>query len=70
MPAAGGRIDTSSSVFVWTENIDSRRHVHGKRIVFVAGGATAHLACRDKRLIDWLRRQNPLCEVLHPIAEE
>ncbi|WP_157659448.1 hypothetical protein [Burkholderia ubonensis] len=56
---AGGRIATSSSVFVWTGNIDSRRHVDGKRIVF----------CRDRRLIDWLRREHPLCEILHPIAE-
>ncbi|WP_260433877.1 GlxA family transcriptional regulator [Burkholderia sp. Bp8998] len=67
--AAGGRIATSSSVFVWTERIDSRRRVDGKQIVFVAGGAAAHLACQDTRLIDWLRRQHSLCEGVYPIAE-
>lgn len=66
--SAGGRIAASSSVFVWTESIDSRRRVEGKQIMFVAGGAAAHPACRDKRLIDWLRRQHPLCETVHPIA--
>ncbi|RKU05423.1 AraC family transcriptional regulator [Burkholderia sp. Nafp2/4-1b] len=67
--AAGGRIATSSLVFVWTERIDSRRRLDGKHIVFVAGGADAHLACQDKRLIDWLRRKHPFCEGVHPIAE-
>ncbi|RQR40043.1 MULTISPECIES: helix-turn-helix domain-containing protein [unclassified Burkholderia] len=67
--AAGGRIAASSSVFVWTESIDSRRRVEGKQIMFVAGGAAADPACRDKRLIDWLRRQHPLCETVHPIAD-
>ncbi|RQZ07987.1 helix-turn-helix domain-containing protein [Burkholderia sp. Bp9031] len=67
--AAGGRIATSSLVFVWTERIDSRRRVDGKHIVFIAGGAAAHLACRDKRLIDWLRLNHPYCEGVYPIAE-
>ncbi|RQS71159.1 helix-turn-helix domain-containing protein [Burkholderia sp. Bp8963] len=67
--AAGGRIATSSSVFVWTDSVDSRRRVNGKHIIFVAGGAAAHLACRDTRLIDWLRHQHPLCDTVHPIAE-
>ncbi|MGU4701484.1 helix-turn-helix domain-containing protein [Burkholderia cepacia] len=67
--AAGGRIATSSLVFVWTESIDSRRRVDGKHIVFVAGGAAAYLAYQDKRLIDWLRLKHPFCEGVHPIAE-
>lgn len=67
--AAGGRIATSSLVFVWTERIDSRRRVDGKHIVFVAGGSAAHPACQDKRLIDWLRCKHPFCEGVYPIAE-
>ncbi|RQS35520.1 helix-turn-helix domain-containing protein [Burkholderia sp. Bp8992] len=67
--AAGGRIATSSLVFVWTERIDSRRRVDGKHILFVAGGAVAHLASQDKRLIDWLRRKHSFCDGVYPISE-
>jgi transcriptional regulator GlxA family with amidase domain len=66
---AGGRIDSSSSVFVWTESVESRRYADGFHTLFVAGGAGARHALRDDRLIGWLRRQQARSEAVVPIGE-
>jgi transcriptional regulator GlxA family with amidase domain len=67
--AAGGRIASSSSVFVWTESLDSQRHECEKRYLFIAGGIGARRACSDQRLRTWLRRHHPQCEIIHAIDE-
>jgi transcriptional regulator GlxA family with amidase domain len=55
LSVAGGRISSSSSVFVWTESVENRRDVDGFHALFVASGAGArHEEC-DGRLIHWLR---------------
>lgn len=66
---AGGRIDSSSSVFVWTESVVNRRYADGFHTLFVAGGAGAHHALRDERLITWLRREGQRSEAVVPIGE-
>jgi len=69
LSASGGRIASSSSVFVWTESVETH-HVTGERhLLFIAGGAGAPHACRDERLSSWLRRRHPLSEIVLPIAE-
>ncbi|BCZ85630.1 AraC family transcriptional regulator (plasmid) [Paraburkholderia terrae] len=69
LSASGGRIASSSSVFVWTESVESHRHANTLHTLFIAGGAGAHHACRDERLNVWLRRAYPRSEIVHPIAE-
>lgn len=69
LSAPGGRIASSSSVFVWTERVDSHRYEDGKRALFIAGGTGTRQACRDKCLNDWLSREHALSEIVHPIAE-
>jgi transcriptional regulator GlxA family with amidase domain len=66
---AGGRIDSSSSVFVWTESVENRRYAGGFHTLFVAGGAGARHALRDERLIRWLRREGSRSEAVVPIGE-
>jgi transcriptional regulator GlxA family with amidase domain len=68
LSAAGGRIDSSSSVFVWTESVENRRHAAGFHTLFVAGGARASHALRDERLINWLRREGARTEAVVPIG--
>lgn len=67
--ASGGRIASSSSVFVWTESIDTHRGTDDTHLLFIAGGTGMNQACRDERLINWLRRRHPFSEIVHPIAE-
>ncbi|WP_168791598.1 helix-turn-helix domain-containing protein [Paraburkholderia aromaticivorans] len=69
LSAAGGRIASSSSVFVWTESVDSRHVTNDRHLLFIAGGAGVPHACRDERLSNWLRRRHPFSEIVHPIAE-
>jgi transcriptional regulator GlxA family with amidase domain len=69
LSAAGGRIASSSSVFVWTESVESHHVSTDKHLLFIAGGAGAPHACRDERLSSWLRRRHPFSEIVHPIAE-
>jgi transcriptional regulator GlxA family with amidase domain len=38
LSAAGGRIESSSKVGVWTESVDERRHACIFRALFIAGG--------------------------------
>jgi transcriptional regulator GlxA family with amidase domain len=69
LSAAGGRIASSSSVFVWTESVESHHATTDRHLLFIAGGAGAPHACRDERLGNWLHRRHPFSEIVHPIAE-
>jgi transcriptional regulator GlxA family with amidase domain len=69
LSSAGGRIASSSSVFVWTESVESHRGTHDRHLLFIAGGEGVQQACRDERLGNWLRRRHPFSEIVHPIAE-
>lgn len=69
LSAPGGRIASSSSVFIWTDSVDSHRGANDTRLLFIAGGAGAQHACRDERLGNWLRRRHPVSEIIHPIEE-
>ncbi|CAE6911510.1 HTH-type transcriptional activator RhaS [Paraburkholderia domus] len=69
LSASGGRIASSSSVFVWTDSVDSHRGTNDTHLLFIAGGADVQHACRDERLGNWLRRRHPFSEIVHPIAE-
>ncbi|WP_395067949.1 helix-turn-helix domain-containing protein [Paraburkholderia silvatlantica] len=66
---AGGRIDSSSSVFVWTESVENRRFADGFHALFVAGGAGARHTLRDERLIRWLQREGSRSEAVVPIGD-
>ncbi|WP_243856862.1 helix-turn-helix domain-containing protein [Paraburkholderia sp. BL6665CI2N2] len=65
----GGRIVSSSSVFVWTESIESRQHPHRFHALFVAGGADINQALRDEELLAWLRRTCPVTQHVFPVGE-
>src|SRR5580692_10971009 len=69
LSAEGGRIPSSSSVFVWTESVESHLGTNDRHLLFIAGGAGVQQACRDERLGNWLRRRHPFSEIVHPIAE-
>ncbi|ABE36965.1 helix-turn-helix domain protein [Paraburkholderia xenovorans LB400] len=69
LSAAGGRIASSSSVFVWTGDVQSHRGTNDTHLLFIAGGAGAKQACRDERLSNWLRQRHPFNQIVHPIAE-
>ncbi|MGQ7932107.1 GlxA family transcriptional regulator [Paraburkholderia sp. D1E] len=69
LSAGGGRIASSSSVFVWTESVESHRGTNDRHLLFIAGGAGVQQACPDERLGNWLRRRHPFSEIVHPIAE-
>jgi transcriptional regulator GlxA family with amidase domain len=69
LSAAGGRIASSSSVFVWTDDVESHEGTNDSHLLFIAGGTGVPQACRDERLSNWLRRRHSFSEVVHPIAE-
>jgi transcriptional regulator GlxA family with amidase domain len=69
LSTTGGRVASSSSVFVWTESVDSHRGSNNAHLLFIAGGTGAQQACRDERLQIWLRNRHPFSEIVHPIAE-
>lgn len=69
LSVAGGRIVSSSSVFVWTEGIEARRDAERFHALFIAGGAGANDALHDERLIAWLRRTHPRSDLVFPIGE-
>ncbi|ANB75631.1 AraC family transcriptional regulator [Paraburkholderia phytofirmans OLGA172] len=69
LSATGGMIASSSSVFVWTENIDACRHTDNFHALFIVGGAGARSALRDEHLIRWLRRSVPRSQLTFPITE-
>jgi transcriptional regulator GlxA family with amidase domain len=69
LSAAGGRIASSSSVFVWTESVETLRNTDDFHALFIVGGIGAANALRDERLVTWLRRAYPRTELIFPIAE-
>ncbi|WP_254700345.1 helix-turn-helix domain-containing protein [Trinickia violacea] len=69
LSAAGGRIASSSSVFVWTESVDTQRDTDDFRALFIVGGTGAANASRDDRLVAWLRRSHSRTDLLFPVAE-
>jgi transcriptional regulator GlxA family with amidase domain len=70
LSAAGGRIASSSSMFVWTESVDAHVHADDFHAVFIAGGAGTRHALRDERLSGWLRyRTLRLGNRMFPIRE-
>ncbi|MEM5314216.1 helix-turn-helix domain-containing protein [Paraburkholderia sp. JHI869] len=66
---AGGRVSSSSSVFVWTESVEDSRYADGFDTLFVASGAGMRDARREDRLIRWLRQEGPRCRAVVPIGE-
>jgi transcriptional regulator GlxA family with amidase domain len=67
--SAGGGIESSSSVSVHTDCIDSHKRTSDTHLLFIAGGRGARRAIRDERLLNWLRHTHPFCAIVHPIAE-
>ena len=69
LSASGGRIASSSSVFIWTDGVGSLRRDDHFHALFIAGGIGATTAFRDDRLIVWLRRVFAGTTLVHAIAE-
>ncbi|WP_206996549.1 helix-turn-helix domain-containing protein [Trinickia mobilis] len=69
LSAAGGRIASSSSMFVWTDSVESQRNADNFHALFIVGGTGAADALRDGRLTIWLRRAYSRSELIFPIAE-
>ncbi|MFM0591936.1 GlxA family transcriptional regulator [Paraburkholderia dilworthii] len=69
LSTAGGRIASSSFVFVWTDRLEANRPADSFNALFIAGGAGVHKAARDERLLTWLRRAYCRSELVLPIAE-
>lgn len=69
LSAAGGRIASSSDVFVWTDSVEARGYAGHFHALFIAGGTGVHDARRDERLLAWLRCAHLRSENVLPIAE-
>jgi transcriptional regulator GlxA family with amidase domain len=69
LSTVGGRVDSSSSVFVWTERVEERRHLEGFHALFVSGGGEVRNAVRDERLTAWLCRECQRSELVVPLGE-
>ncbi len=54
--AAGGRIASATSVFVWTERIDATRSKSDYRAFFIMSGTGLQRALKDTRLVTWFQR--------------
>jgi transcriptional regulator GlxA family with amidase domain len=67
--STGGGIESSSSVFVWTDSVDSHKRTNDTHLLFIAGGKGVRHAICDERLLSWLRHRHPFSEIVHPIAE-
>lgn len=66
---SGGRIASSSAVYVWTESVESHRAQRQMDRLFIAGGIGAHRALHDDRLLLWMREACRVSTTVHPIAE-
>jgi transcriptional regulator GlxA family with amidase domain len=69
LSASGGRIASTSYVFVWTDAFASHKASADRQLVFIAGGAGAQHVARDERLATWIRCVHASSELMHPIAE-
>lgn len=69
LSVTGGMIASSSTMLVWTESIDACHQGEGFDALFIMGGAGAHHALCDGRLVGWLRQAVPRCRMTLPIAE-
>ncbi|CAB3786254.1 GlxA family transcriptional regulator [Paraburkholderia fynbosensis] len=69
LSTTGGRIASSSLVFVWTDSVEALRHADNFDALFIAGGEGVHNATGDERLLTWLRRAYRRSELVLPIAE-
>jgi transcriptional regulator GlxA family with amidase domain len=69
LSVGGGRIVSSSSVFVWTDSIESRSHTDDFHALFIDGGAGTHSVLNDERLIAWLHRLDLRSERIFAISE-
>ena len=68
LSTSGGRISSSSSMFVWTERMETYRHIDDIHTLFVVGGRGASDALRDSRLIAWLRLAYPKSRLVIPLG--
>lgn len=69
MSTVGGRIVSSSSVYIWTESLVASRHLARFHALFVAGGPGVAQALRDEMLLGWLRRNASLAERVYPVGD-
>jgi transcriptional regulator GlxA family with amidase domain len=69
LSTAGGRIASSSSVFVWTDSVEACRQALSFDALFIAGGTGIQSAVRDERLLMWLRQAYFHSDLVLPIAE-
>ncbi|MEA3122378.1 MAG: hypothetical protein QOH33_1956, partial [Paraburkholderia sp.] len=69
LSVAGGRIASSSSVFVWTESVETCRHADGLHALFIVGGVGVTNALRDERMIRWFRRAYPRSALVFPSGD-
>ncbi|KAF1027313.1 MAG: HTH-type transcriptional regulator [Burkholderia plantarii] len=69
LSTVGGRVASSSAVFVWTETIGVDRKADGFHALFIAGGIGVAQAARDEELIGWLREICPLTKHVCPVGE-
>jgi len=69
LSAAGGRIASSSSVFVSTESVEAYRGDDCFHALFIVGGAGLRNALSNERLIRWLRRACPNSGLIFPVGD-
>jgi len=65
LSAGGGGVSSASSVFVWTEAIDTRIRFDA---LFIVGGEGVRKAKSDQRLTDWLGHAHAHCELVCPVG--
>ncbi|MFP3564959.1 helix-turn-helix domain-containing protein [Paraburkholderia sp. SIMBA_030] len=69
LSAGGGRVASSSSVFVWTESVEARRCTDNFHALFIGAGEGGRNGVRDERLTTWLRRACPRSALVFPIGD-
>jgi transcriptional regulator GlxA family with amidase domain len=66
LSAAGGRVASSSSVFVCTESVEASRQADKLHALFVTGGKGLHRTLHDVSLINWLRLTAQSTQHIYP----
>ncbi|WP_321869672.1 helix-turn-helix domain-containing protein [Paraburkholderia tropica] len=69
LSAAGGPVESASSVVILTEGVEQARDAGAFHTLFVAGGAGTPDAVRDARLVQWLAREGRRSEAVVALAE-